>query len=240
MLPSIGARQDFNFRNDYMNNLNKTVNDSERLNRLKKINLFNSDSKTKDVQPFVEKFDKSKFVPPDFYFVRRYVDGTNTKSQEKKIASYNERKTINQNNVQDRLLTIKRKYLDRQLDYNQMQIKRERSLLLDQYLEAKAANYNYTRFKSNSENVVDDTNDAKSSKFYRSKFLNNAQSNIDLMPPQSTTNGETDQQQKNVSVSEKFVEQQRKYLPSYKRKKDAKRIIASADIDHFIGNLIFK
>jgi hypothetical protein len=38
MLPSIGARQDFNFRNDYMKNLNKTlVNDSERLNKLKKI-----------------------------------------------------------------------------------------------------------------------------------------------------------------------------------------------------------
>ena len=106
-------------------------------------------------------------------------------------------------------------------------------MLLDQYLEAKAANYNYTRFKSESENAPVDSD----GKFYKSKYLNNALSNLDLMPPPS----ESDLVQKNkssTSVSEKFVEQQRKYLPSYKRKKDVKRTIASADIDYFIGNFV--
>jgi hypothetical protein len=66
-LPSINRQQEY--RSDAMASLSKTlINDTERFNRLRKINLFKLE-KEKVTEPIVEKFDKTKFIPPEYFFV---------------------------------------------------------------------------------------------------------------------------------------------------------------------------
>ncbi len=57
----------------------------------------------------------------------------------------NERRKTNQNNLEDKLLSIRMKELDRQSSNVQQQIKRDRYKLLDQYLDSKAQNLNYAK-----------------------------------------------------------------------------------------------
>ena len=59
----------------------------------------------------------------------------------------NERRKTNQNNLEDKLLSIRMKELDRQSSTVQQQIKRDRYKLLDQYLESKAQNLNFKKKK---------------------------------------------------------------------------------------------
>ena len=57
----------------------------------------------------------------------------------------NERRKTNQNNLEDKLLSIRMKEIDRQSCNVQQQIKRDRYKLLDQYLESKAQNLNFKK-----------------------------------------------------------------------------------------------
>ena len=57
----------------------------------------------------------------------------------------NERRKTNQNNLEDKLLSIRIKELDRQSTNLQQQIKRDHYKLLDQFIESKAHNLNYKK-----------------------------------------------------------------------------------------------
>ncbi len=132
---------------------------------------------------------------------------------------------------------------------------------MDKYLEAKAANFNYIRQKTMSEMGISGAesmpqlNRSAAAAIKSARLLSRRQealtaanepngndeeedsfrqSSVNLLANQLKL--EADSKNKTTSsISEKFVEQQRKYLPSYKRKKDAKRVVQSADIDKFIG-----
>jgi len=70
------------------------------------------------------------------------------------IMTSNERRKTNQNNLEDKLLEIKKKELDRQSANLQQQIKRDRYKLLDQFLDSKAENLNFMK-----KNLTEDLQD---------------------------------------------------------------------------------
>lgn len=59
--------------------------------------------------------------------------------------SDNERRKMVQNNLEDNLLGILRRNLEDQSSKAQLQLKREKSMLFDQYVETKVINYNYAQ-----------------------------------------------------------------------------------------------
>jgi hypothetical protein len=63
----------------------------------------------------------------------------------KSIMSVNERRKLVQNNLESNMLNLMRKSLDDQSNKVQLQLKREESMIFDEFIEAKVINYNFTR-----------------------------------------------------------------------------------------------
>ena len=130
---------------------NRPANESERIGKLKRISLFKNAHK--ELQ--VEKFDKGKHLLNNSFLSSSDCFQTNSEADSKvflskKSRSNNERKTIALNNMENRLLTLKSRNIDRQMDSCQQKLKRDRAALLDQYLETKVANYQYLRDRNTS------------------------------------------------------------------------------------------
>jgi hypothetical protein len=71
--------------------------------------------------------------------------GSNSGGQAKLFMSENERRKLVQNNLESNILNLMRKSLDDQANKVQLQLKREESMLFDEFIESKVINYNYTR-----------------------------------------------------------------------------------------------
>lgn len=89
--------------------------------------------------------------------------------------SKNERRKNNQNNLEDKLLNLKLKDLDRQQSTLQAGIKREHYKLLDIYMNSKANNLNFLKAKAdeNSSNIdLSELNKSNNKKFHRLSNFN--------------------------------------------------------------------
>lgn len=93
--------------------------------------------------------DHMKIIPNDIHVAKNRDDISNVNGVrmygKNVIMTSNERRKTNQNNLEDKLLSIKIKELERQSVNTQAQIKRERYKLLDQFIEAKASNLNVNK-----------------------------------------------------------------------------------------------
>lgn len=87
----------------------------------------------------------------------------------KQVMTKNQRRKNNQNNLEDKLLTLKLKDLERQQSTLQATIKRERYKLLDQYMNSKANNMNYTINRTGTEVSNIDLSALKNQKKYKFK-----------------------------------------------------------------------
>ncbi|RNA39751.1 hypothetical protein BpHYR1_012041 [Brachionus plicatilis] len=61
----------------------------------------------------------------------------------KSLMTDNEIRKVNQNNVHEKLLNLKKKDLDSQLKYNLTKIKREKSILIEKYIDLQAKNFKF-------------------------------------------------------------------------------------------------
>lgn len=73
----------------------------------------------------------------------------------KSLMTDNEIRKVNQNNVYDKLLNLKKKSLDTQLRYNLTKIKREKSILIEKYIDLQANNFKFIKNNQNQNEVPD-------------------------------------------------------------------------------------
>jgi hypothetical protein len=72
-------------------------------------------------------------------------DGGGNGGEVKVLATSNERRRAVQNNFESNVLGLMRKSLDGQANKVQLQLKREESMIFDQFINDKVINYNYVR-----------------------------------------------------------------------------------------------
>lgn len=167
---------------------------------------------------YVENFKQSKTRPS----VAATVQNFPLDIKKKNIMSLNEKRKLNQNYVEDKLLLIARKDLDKQLTYSQLLIKREKSILLDQLMETKAVNA--TNVKS------------KSAVFSASSTLPTRIRTAITYKDSSLKSIEVEPGHQNVNVFDKFVDQKRRNFPGYLKHSNAlKYSLPIYDIDQVIG-----
>ncbi|RNA31733.1 hypothetical protein BpHYR1_013792 [Brachionus plicatilis] len=122
--------------------------------------------------------------------------------KKKSLTSPNERRKLNQNNIEDKLLILAQKNLDKRLSYSQLMIKREKALLLEQLMDTQAVNGdNLDREYVMCEFEVRET--LSTSRIRTAAHLKDC----------STRSIDVGHQKKNVF--DKFIEQKRRNLPSY-------------------------
>ena len=135
---------------------------SDRLTNLKKLNLYskntNNFDKTRNESPskMLKSFNEHQETEDKYLLALKKEKNDNDASNAKKTdlklpVSTNQRKQINQNSVEGRKFLIFSSNLEKQLIITQNQIKRNKTLLLDQYLEAKAVNFSTVTNRKNLE-----------------------------------------------------------------------------------------
>lgn len=149
----------------------------------------------------VERVIRNKKSSFDYISTR---DHRNNK-QPKMMVTNSEKRKVNENILQDKLLKLARKDLDMQLNRKQAQLKRERVILMDQYLDYKANNYKTLYKKKEFDSF---TQSLPNSLVLPS--LNNSRSVNSTSDLKLNVNQEI-----HYNIYEKFVEQKRKYFPSY-------------------------
>ncbi|CAF0832519.1 unnamed protein product [Brachionus calyciflorus] len=164
------------------------------IHKLKNLNL------TEKKNLFVENCKKSQET------LRTLNENEESSKPEKRktIMSANERRKLNQNYIEDKLLGIARKDLDRQLSYSQLLIKREKTILMEQLMDTQAVNgacLTTNRFNENS---------GTSSDF----MTNRVRTAISLNDP-SMRSIEVELGQQNCNVFDKFIDQKRRNFPGY-------------------------
>ena len=220
---------------------------------LKPLRIERVDQRNKSIKWFSENSDAEK------------GDSANSKGEDvsggikKMVMSRNERRKINQNNLEDKLLSLRIRDLERQQTNIQSHLKRERFKLLDHFLDSKADNLGYNKRKAEEENEVSVSlvvralkahEDAKS---YRSNLsestvslnLNNplfGDNKLTLaIPPvlsAITQRAQINNHKSNShsNITERFIEQKSKYFPSYLKPRTKLRNSSSAtDMDQIIS-----
>ena len=191
-------------------------------------------------------------------------DASNAKKSDTKLpVTLNQRKQINQNCIEGRLLFLATKNLDKQLSTSQMQIKRNRNILLDQYLEAKAVNFNTANNNINNNNNTNNNNLTSTSikaNLFGSQSLLSDRNSISSLENRSLTERTTDffsssgsesfikelkfennrlseKPYKSYldSITEKFVDQKRTCYPRYLKKSSS---LSSYDVDKVMGTFV--
>ena len=178
----------------------------------------------------------------------------------KKLAiTQNTRRKNNQNNLEDKILNLKLKDLERQQINLQMSIKRERYKLLDQFMESKAINMSFMQKKIPEETDLDfrmfkhDPSD-----FAKNLALRLNQDNLTTerysMTSRSRTSYSSFQQDDLIKwsnfinqpmpapkpnifskITERFIDQKIKYFPSYLRK--SKSSVVTGDVDQALSKI---
>lgn len=166
----------------------------------------------------------------------------------------NERRKNNQNNLEEKLLSLKLKDLERKQCNLQQAIKRERYKLLDQFMNSKANNMSYLRKSSeepesnidlsalqNAPRYVPKTEGQDTERFSKSsRSRRNSYSSFDTHdllkyanfinqpPPTPKPNNFS-------KIDERFIDQKVKYFPSYLRKTNT--LEATVDIDTALNRI---
>jgi len=193
-------------------------------------------------------------------FITKNKEGVSKKKDIKKgkkqLMTKNQRRKNNQNNLEDKLLELKLKDLERQQSIIQQAIKRERYKLLDQFMNHKANNLSYMKKNINQEENEEEINvdltslknnkslyevkkyseteekeDEKYSMTSRSHKSYSSFSTQDLLRYANFINQPPPTPKPNnfSKIDERFIDQKVKYFPSYLRK--SKTFIATTDID---------
>jgi len=171
----------------------------------------------------------------------------------------NQRRKTNQNNLEDKLLSLRLKDLVRQQNTLQASIKREHYKLLDIYMNTKATNMDFLRARA--EENLSEANLAEfamTNKFHRKSNFNTTDrtlSRYDKVSDSDTERGsqtyrshssfQTREMERYIAfinqppppakpntmtrIDERFIDQKIKYFPSYLRK--AKGSVMSSDVD---------
>ncbi len=171
----------------------------------------------------------------------------------KQVMTKNQRRKNNQNNLEDKLLSLKITDLERQQSILQQAIKRERYKLLDQFMNLKASNISYmkkgvnddyneggidlTSLKNNipryeiQHDMETERGDENYSKTSRSHKSHSSFSTQDLMRYANFINQPPPMAKPNdfSKIDERFIDQKVKYFPSYLRK--SKTFVATTDVD---------
>lgn len=182
-----------------------------------------------------------------------------------RVMSKNERRKNNQNNLEDKLLTLKLKELERQQSTLQAGIKREHYKLLDIYMNTKANNLNFTKAKADENPSKIDLSELNKG---NKKFL--TMSNFNTTERETSRYGRDSERDSQGSatyrshssfqirdmqryiefinrppptpkpnifskIDERFIDQKIKYFPSYLRK--SKGSAMSSDVDTALSKL---
>lgn len=245
-------------------------NESERLQKLKNLSLFSSPKK----EYRVERAVNSKF----FYLAKMQYDDEMSESllndklmskervltnmfgikkfDKRTVMSCKEKQSLNQNNIEENLLNMTLRNLNRQSNYNQIQIKREKSVIFDQYLDLKASSM--TKSKSN----IDDLDElSKNEKSFMTGLNsnNNADKSTTTIQSRSKTAKTTISSKLTAShqsemrttqtlikqpiksyldsITERFAYQKMNYYPNYLRKsgKAKSSSVYQNKAEHFLG-----
>lgn len=220
----------------------RQIHDRERLNNLKNINLYKpkehfkiEKKKKDDYDLYLHSDDEEDLV--EKLYQQRVREGIMNdakgirKNDINVLISNNERKKVNLNTKEGRLLSINNKNLDRQLSNSQLQLKKEQKALLDDIIEARAINQRFTNRKKSISN--------ESNQGSRLNLHNSIEKQIDRLTDRHTEKTLTERSYYTRSVdnfkietptptkpyksyleklSEKFVEQKLNNYPHYLKK----------------------
>jgi len=190
-------------------------NESERLQKLKKLTLFSSAKK----EYRVERAINSKF----FYLAKMQYDDEMSESllndrlmskervltnmfgikkfDKRTVMSCKEKQSLNQNNIEENLMNMTLRNLNRQFNYNQIQIKREKSVIYDQYLDLKALSM--TKSKSNIDDLDELSKNEKS--FATDLNINNNNNNNKSNDDKSTYTTQSRSKTAKTTISSKLT-----------------------------------
>jgi hypothetical protein len=160
------------------------------------------------------------------------------------LVDKNEKKTINMNFFNEKMLTLKKKFYEKELKYNLKEMKREKACLVQRYLETEAVNYDFMRRKKSS--VIDIRtlrSQPSNLTFYESKFLEFQQDQEVLnkklqkmfgnkIPERLQLNTPMYYQPYIDNIKEKFIDQE---SPAHKKKRKSKMSLNVMDLAGKIG-----
>lgn len=146
--------------------------------------------------------------------------------KKKSLMSPNERRKLNQNNIENKLLVLKQKSLDKRLNYSQLLIKREKILLFEQLMENQAVNSDDLDY----DNSLNDSNFSQTNRVRTAANLKDC----------STQSIDMEIGQKNKNVFDKFIDQKRRNLPNYLKHNTKQTTKSFYDLKKVIGKLILK
>ena len=259
----IRARQSKNRKN---NDKNEKLRTSKNLYRIEKkeieINsessLFNNEETNSSSQITAEVISKQQNEMQDVHSLKT-VDGN------KVIMTRNEQRKLNQNSVAEKLEIMHQREIDHQLTSNLTTIKREKSLILDKYLELEAIKFYYSKnnlncvCNSNKQRIIRSAPTSDSNGKYRSarpmidftvppqiEVLSHEQENLNSrlaefygkpedLPPRQLMSAPATFRSYVDCIRDKFREQNSRYYPNYKKK--TKDLKISVSYDELVNSL---
>lgn len=166
---------------------------------------------------YVEYFKKSD--SGEYYKPKEERDDIKLEKK-KSLMSPNERRKLNQNNIEDKLLVLAQKNLEKRLGYSQLLIKREKILLVEQLMDTKAVNGdNLDREQRLNELDIKQTISGTAASF----------------PDCSSQSIDMEIGHKNMNVFDKFIDQKRRNLPNYLKHNKKENSKSFYDLKKVIG-----
>lgn len=143
--------------------------------------------------------------------------------KKKSLMSPNERRKLNQNSIEDKLLILKQKSLEKRLSYSQLMMKREKILLFEQLMETQTVNSDNIDYEN-------------SLNFNESNRVRTAANLFDC----SSQSIDMEIGFKNKNVFDKFIDQKRRNLPNYLKHNTKQSTKSFYDLKKVIGKLILE
>jgi hypothetical protein len=177
----------------------------------------------------------------------------------KLIMTRNEQRKLNQNSIAEKVEAMNQKEIDHQLTASLTSIKREKSLILDKYLELEAIKFYYSKknipssLKSNKTRVIksapaEDMHTSEDGVPVNIEFLNKDYANLqnkltdfygkkyELLPARQKMSAPASFRSYMDCIRDKFREQNSRYFPNYKKKsKDLKISLTYDDLVKDLG-----
>lgn len=251
----IRARQNKNKKNE---DKNEKLRTSKNLYRVEKKEIaLNSDSllftneETNSALKISTEYLMNKQKELQAVQSLKSVDGN------KLIMTRNEQRKLNQNSVAEKVEAMNQKEIDHQLSSSLTSIKREKSLILDKYLELEAIKFYYSRkipsaSKSYKTRII---KSAPAEDVYNStdvpiniEFLNKDYTNLqkklqefygkkyELLPARQKMSAPASFRSYVDCIRDKFREQNSRYFPNYKKKsRDLKISLSYEDLVKDLG-----
>jgi hypothetical protein len=256
----IRARQNKNRKNDEKNEKLRT---SKNLYRVEKKEIvLNSDSLL-----FSNEETNSALKISTEYLINKQkelqsVQSIKSVDGNKLVMTRNEQRKLNQNSIAEKVEAMNQKEIDHQLTASLTSIKREKSLILDKYLELEAIKFYYSKknipssLKSNKTRVIksapaEDMHTSEDGVPVNIEFLNKDYANLqnkltdfygkkyELLPARQKMSAPASFRSYMDSIRDKFREQNSRYFPNYKKKsKDLKISLTYDDLVKDLGKLI--